>query len=386
MLNYIKGLPNMLTRVTSGGKLIREIDGLRFLAIFPVVIQHLNERFERNTSLDLISDPNYQLISFIAGRGFVGVYIFFVISGFILALPFASHYLHNTRQIYLKNYYWRRVTRLEPPYILAMTSFFIILLFVKENTFSDLFPHFLASIFYLHNIIFGSFTPINPPAWTLEIEVQFYLMAPFLVMLVFQIKNKYVRRGLLSTIILLIIVAQNFLSILSTPTSLTILAHIQYFLIGFILADLFLCDWKDNPKQFKFLDIIGILSLPSLLFTWSWDYALANRIVFCMLLFILFYSVFRGYYINKFFRNKWIMAIGGMCYTIYLIHLPLAELTIKYTKHLIITEDYFLNLFIQLIIYLPILFIISVIFYLAIEKPCMDKNWPTKLYNRFRLR
>src|SRR5690606_36605652 len=265
------------TRVTSGGKLIREIDGLRFLAIFPVVIQHLNERFERNTSLDLISDPNYQLISFIAGRGFVGVYIFFVISGFILALPFASHYIHNTRQIYLKNYYWRRVTRLEPPYILAMTSFFIILLFVKENTFSDLFPHFLASIFYLLNIIFGSFTPINPPAWTLEIEVQFYLMAPFLVMLVFQIKNKYVRRGLLSTIILLIIVAQNFLSILSTPTSLTILAHIQYFLIGFILADLFLCDWKDNPKQFKFLDIIGILSLPSLLFTWSWDYALANR-------------------------------------------------------------------------------------------------------------
>src|SRR5690606_39048294 len=128
MLNYIKGLPDKLTRVTSGGNLIREVDGLRFVAIFPVVVQHLHERFERNTSLIFSTHPEYEISSFIASRGFIGVYIFFVISGFILALPFASHQIHGTKEVNLKSYYWRRITRLEPPYIIAMTSFFLILL------------------------------------------------------------------------------------------------------------------------------------------------------------------------------------------------------------------------------------------------------------------
>lgn len=383
MLNYIKGLPNKLTRITSGGKLIEEIDGLRFLAIFPVVVQHMSERFERNTDLVFSSDSNFELISFVTQRGFVGVYIFFVISGFILALPFASHYINKTKKVNLKSYYWRRVTRLEPPYLISMTFFFIVLLTIVGINFTELFSHFLAGIFYLHNIIFFKFNPINPPVWTLEIEIQFYLLAPFLAILIFNFKSKYWRRLILCLLILGMLLLQYYTSLMFKRASMTILGHIQYFLIGFILADLYLCEWKGKDKDYnKLLDLVALFTFPALLFTWSWAYDLVSRIVFCILLFVAFYASFRGYYIRKFLKNNWIMAIGGMCYSIYLIHLPLAELVILFSSSVTFTQSYLLNFIIQLVIYLPILLVASIIFYLTIEKPCMDKNWPKKLFNK----
>ncbi len=76
ILSFIADLPNRLARVTSGGRMIKEVDGLRFLAIFPVVIQHLSERYLRNAPVDFIKGSEYEFVTFIASRGFIGVYIF----------------------------------------------------------------------------------------------------------------------------------------------------------------------------------------------------------------------------------------------------------------------------------------------------------------------
>lgn len=378
MLNYVKGLPNKLTRVTSGGKLIREIDGLRFLAIFPVVIQHMGERFDRNTHLLFSNDPSYGIISYITNRGFIGIYIFFVISGFILSLPFASFYLNKTKKVNLKSYYWRRVTRLEPPYFISMSFFFIILITIMGEEVEELLSHFLAGVFYLHNIIFFDFNPINPPAWTLEIEIQFYLLAPLLAIFIFKLNNKYWRRFLLCMLILGMLLFQHYTSLMLW----TIMGHLQYFLIGFILADLYLCEWKEKNYDYKWLDLIGLIAFPALFLVWSWDYELNRRIIFCALLFVFFYVSFKGYYIRRFLNNQWVMAIGGMCYSIYLIHLPLAELVVKFSKSIFFTSFYLLNFAVQLFIYLPVLLFASIVFYLAVEKPCMDKNWPKKLLGK----
>jgi peptidoglycan/LPS O-acetylase OafA/YrhL len=125
MIKLLQNIPQKLARVTSGRKLISEIDGLRFIAIVPVMIQHMAERFERNTAIKFSAPLEDDYSSFLASRGFLGVFIFFVISGFILALPFASYHLKNTKKVSLKDYFWRRITRLEPPYIFWMTVFFI---------------------------------------------------------------------------------------------------------------------------------------------------------------------------------------------------------------------------------------------------------------------
>ncbi len=376
MFRFLLFLPERLSRITSGGRFIAEIDGLRFLAIFPVLIQHMSERLQTYSPLSF-NNIEDNPVAYGASRGFIGVYIFFVISGFVLALPFAAHYLRGTRSIPLKSYFWRRVTRLEPPYILLMTFFFLVLLLLQKGGFRELFPHYLASIFYLHNIIYDSYTPINPVAWSLEIEVQFYIMAPLLASLFFRIKNTTGRRLILVGAMLSTLGLQQYLGWFHLPMKLTLLGNLHLFLTGFLLADVFLVNWKNGWSKSVGWDVLLLFALPLPFFVW--DHNFINWLAFPFLLLLVLIGVFKSVYFNRFFTNRWITAIGGMCYTIYLIHLPLAELVIRVTKGLTIGEGFVPNLLLQLAIYLPVTFAVSVIVFLVLEKPCMDKAWPQKV-------
>ncbi|WP_188750693.1 acyltransferase family protein [Parapedobacter defluvii] len=378
IFRQLNKLPEKLTRITSGGKLIREIDGLRFMAIIPVLVQHLNERFLRNTTVTFAEDPANSVINFLAARGFLGVYLFFVISGFILALPFATHRLKGGREVNYRAYYWRRVTRLEPPYIVWMTIFYIIFVFINGTSFAAYLPNYLAGITYTHSLIFGEWSPFNPPTWTLEIEVQFYLLAPLLALLFFSIRNKVVRRIANIGILLLMMGLQQYGETFRGLPSLTILGHIHYFIVGFLLADLFICDWHIRKKRIAY-DVLAVGAFACLIVVWSWNFEFLSRILVISCLFLFFYSVFRAKYVNTFLTNRWITSIGGMCYTIYLIHLPLAELFIRITKHFQISNSYGLNLLVQLLLYIPVVLVISAFSYLIFEKPFMNKYWPNEL-------
>jgi len=375
---YIHSLPNRLTRITSGGKLIKEIDGLRFMAIIPVLVQHLNERFIRNTTAVFATAPDVSTANFLASRGFLGVYLFFVISGFILALPFAAQYLKDGREVKLSVYYWRRVTRLEPPYILWMTLFFFVFIVVNGANISEYFLHYLAGITYTHSMIFGEWSPFNPPTWTLEIEVQFYILAPLLALIFFRIHKKTIRRITNVVLILLMMVLQQYGQTFKGVLGLTILGHLHYFMVGFLLADLFVCDWNVKRKN-SWYDLLAIGSFVSLILVWSWDFEFLSRLLVVSCLFLFFYSVFRARYVNIFLTNRWITAIGGMCYTVYLIHLPLAELFIRVMKHIQVSDSYAINLLVQLAFFLPLVLVVGTIGFLLFEKPFMNKHWPYEL-------
>ncbi|WP_017732441.1 acyltransferase family protein [Nafulsella turpanensis] len=381
MFHFLIFLPKKLARVTSGGRFIAEIDGLRFLAIFPVLIQHLSERLLAYTPLSF-EGVEENFAAYAASRGFIGVYIFFVISGFVLALPFAAHHLRDAKAVSLKNYFWRRLTRLEPPYIILMTFFFLVLINMRSDSFQELFPHYLASIFYLHNIIYESYTPINPVAWSLEIEIQFYLLAPLLGTLLFRIKHKTGRRVVQVATILLILLAQQYFGWYISSMKMTILGNLHLFLIGFLLADIFLIEWKNGWSKSYGWDLLTLIMLPVPFFFWRHDFL--NWMIFPFLLLIVFVGVFKSRYINRFFTNPWITAIGGMCYTIYLIHLPLAELMFRLTHQITLGQAYLPNLLLQMAIFLPVVFAVSILVFFALEKPCMDKHWPEKLRGNLR--
>jgi peptidoglycan/LPS O-acetylase OafA/YrhL len=46
-----------------------------------------------------------------------------------------------------------------------------------------------ASLVYMHGIIFGGYPKLNPPAWSLEIEIQFYVVAPIVILAVLQLRR-----------------------------------------------------------------------------------------------------------------------------------------------------------------------------------------------------
>ncbi len=140
-------------RVTSSGSFIPQIDGLRFIAIFLVIIYHLNEDILKKNAHKYIDNKlDYIAFNNFIGNGNRGVQLFFAISGFILALPFAYHYIKGAKKPNIKNYFLRRLTRLEPPYIIIMFVLFLAAIFVvKKVTFHQLFPSFLSSLVYTNN-------------------------------------------------------------------------------------------------------------------------------------------------------------------------------------------------------------------------------------------
>jgi len=117
-------------RITSSGNYIRELDGLRFLAIAAVLTAHTWGNWGNYTVMkyDLASPTTVEQLHLdLTLNGILGVQLFFIISGFILSLPWARHFLKGGTAIPLRKYYVRRLTRLEPPYIIAMVVYFILL-------------------------------------------------------------------------------------------------------------------------------------------------------------------------------------------------------------------------------------------------------------------
>src|SRR3954465_349252 len=83
-------LSDRLRRRTTSGAYFPEIDGLRFLAIAPVVLQHLSERLYRALDLRGTLTEFDQYVHSLQPSGYLGVELFFVISGDILCAPLAK--------------------------------------------------------------------------------------------------------------------------------------------------------------------------------------------------------------------------------------------------------------------------------------------------------
>lgn len=385
MLRKLRRLPTLLRRVTSNRKYIHEIDGLRFVAIIPVLFQHLSERIVKYTSIETgVTWAESGIVS-IFSRGTFGVFLFFAISGFILSLPFGNAFLNNKKQPAYTSYLKRRLTRLEPPFIIWMTFFAVVLYFQSRPSFGDIVGNYMASIFYCHNLIYNSYSVINPVAWSLEVEFQFYLLAPFLAFGYFSIKNERLRRLIIISIIILTPILQNIFGWNTMPWKATIIGQLQHFLLGFLMADLYLNRKILFSRKNHLWDTIGILSLMIMAYSWSNDWY--KEIIFSFSTGLLFFSAFNGLLLNKCLSNQWITAIGGMCYTIYLIHLPFLELVTQWSAPILSTSPIFLSFFIQAILWVPVVLIVSGFFYLIIEKPFMDPSWfaqtKTRLFSSF---
>jgi peptidoglycan/LPS O-acetylase OafA/YrhL len=91
--------------------------------------------------------------------------------------------------------------------------------------------------------------------------------------------------------------------------------------------------------------------------------------------------------LRRILANRWVAVIGGMCYSIYLLHLILISAVSKVTRVLVLpAAPYSVNYAIQLLITgIPVV-LLCVIFYVMIERPCMNPNWPTALWQMLTAR
>jgi peptidoglycan/LPS O-acetylase OafA/YrhL len=367
-----------LSRVTSSGEFMPEIDGLRFLAIGSVIFHHLMSIYlpqtgrsegQVHTPHDWSLAGNDSLFVAIAYAGHFGVNLFFAISGFILALPFAKRSFDNRPAPNLQNYFLRRVTRIEPPYLICLVIYFLVLWLWKGESLGYLFPHLLASMSYAHNLIYGEHSKINVVTWSLEIEIQFYILVPLLVA-VFKLKNAALRRGLL----LALIAWGGWLSqhVIypsgETRLMLSLLNFFAYFLVGFLLADLYLHDWLAR-KHWSF-DVLTVAVAWALLQVLT----VAGHFYYTLPLLVLalFLGCFLGRWSNAFLRLRWTVILGGMCYTFYLYHIPLLSEVVAHTKQWASTaRPLWLDFASQAIFALLTVLVLCSVWFALTEKPFM---------------
>lgn len=363
-------LQNALRRPTAANRpWLRELDGLRFLAILAVVLQHLMERFARHTSLRLPQPVSDDPFAFFISRGTVGVFLFFAISAFIVSLPFAKYQLQKGARPKLRDFYLRRLTRLEAPYIIWMGVFALLLLVKGSFKTADLLPHFLANLTYTHGFIYGGHSPINPVAWSLEVEIQFYLLAPFLVSFFFGIRSKVWRRlALLASLFIWILLQARF-GWLFFPWKLSLLGQLPHFLVGLLVADFYLNEWQTRPTTTFYWDLLAPLAYVTMCYTWTTEPW--KNLVFALALFVLMAAAFRGQLFKKMLQHTWVAVTGGMCYTIYLIHLPLLEGLAHLTNAVQVGPRLWVNFLLQAAIALPLVWFASAVFFGLIEKPFM---------------
>ena len=365
-----------LRRITSGGSWIPEIDGLRFVAISSVVLYHIYAQLLVKSGHLVAMQARYAWLGTAVGNGDRGVRLFFVISGFILGMGFARQHLHLGKPVSLKKYFLRRVTRLEPPYILNLVFCALVAFFYYHQALGYMVPHLLASVFYQHNLAYRTPSVINGVTWSLEVEIQFYILAP-LIALLFRITNATVRRLTFLGLIALCGILQLVLHANATVAALTIVFYMQYFLAGMLLTDLYLMV-RPHARTHWTWDIVSLCGWP-VVFLVSRDFLWFHAIL-PFLIMLLYIAAFQGVAFHKFFSNFWIAVIGGMCYSIYLWHFFTIGVSFKLTRHLIVFQDFLLNFSVQVVaLGIPIA-LVSLLAYVLVERPCMDPAWPRKLW------
>jgi peptidoglycan/LPS O-acetylase OafA/YrhL len=310
-------------------------------------------------------------------NGWQGVELFFAISGFIIGLPFAKQYILGGRKISYKSYFLRRVTRLEPPYLIMIILLYFLFAMLGKFTLSERFTSLLASMVYMNNVIFQDLNKlVLSVIWSLEIEVQFYVLA-IIFAKVFMLPKLWRRLAIMA-----VIVGFPYLQKLYYPSVNTIYLYIQFFFIGFLLADLYLDEKR--PKIPEILGMImGLATIYVLLFV-NHANGIGNHFLYLGSMIVFYYMAMHNKFWKKIMSIRWVAIIGGMCYTIYLIHGPVIGIVGDIGEYLKISDSYMPNLLLNTLISIPLVLFFSGLYFRLVERPCMDKTWPQKLWSFLR--
>jgi peptidoglycan/LPS O-acetylase OafA/YrhL len=362
---------------------VAEIDGLRLLAIGAVVVSHVVAftvpRYERVTGEAVVSNPLHA----VTADGLRGVMLFFAISGFVLMLPFARAARDDGR-VSIGRYFRRRLTRLEPPYLLTSVALFGLLILLDGWSARGLGPHLLAGLPYAHVLTFGDRNPVNPVTWSLEVEVQFYLLMPLLAWSLLRLRPATRRMILVVAIVGLTAVQEATDVFLAPPIGMSLLGSFQFFAVGILAADVYANELDERPRVSHSWDLAFLIALGAFVGT-SQAAPGGSGVALVIACSLLLTGALCGRGTRTVLRTPWIVVVGGMCYSIYLVHYQLWRGMWRATRTLVVPGLGFApNVVIQLAVALPAILAASALVFAFIERPCMRRDWPERAIARLR--
>jgi peptidoglycan/LPS O-acetylase OafA/YrhL len=290
----------------------KDIQGLRALAFLLVFIFHLNSQW--------------------LPGGFIGVDIFFVISGFLMTSIVLAQKEKGSFDFY--KFYLQRIKRIVPAqFVMLLLVSVFSLYFYLYTDIEALRKWFVSSALFFSNIVFahndnyfGAKSTQNPVlhTWSLSIEMQFYLFLPFLLMFV---TNRYIK-GLV-TILIIILTGYSSYQIFTYGTQPTmyfsLFARVPEFLVGVIFAIAFKNRiLSKNASVFATVTGLVLIFLSGLLIDESSYFPGIVALIPCVGTVLILISSETNF--TKIFSNKVSVYIGELSYSLYLWHWPIMAL------------------------------------------------------------
>lgn len=291
-----------------------EVDGLRALAVLPVIFFHAG--FE-----------------FFSG-GFVGVDIFFVISGYLITSILIEDI--EKKQFSLLRFYEKRARRILPPlFLMAGISSILVLYVFSPKDVKDFGQSLVATLLFTSNFLFwiesdyfSGASEIKPllHTWSLSIEEQFYLIYPFILLIFFKLLTRIYLAVLFSSILLISFVANYYYSNLN-ETSTFFLTHYRIWELAagvttaiYMLND----DNSTETKSMKFTPYIGLsLILVAITNPTTESMIIIQLLAVAGTVLILLPSEKSNFVVSHFLKNSALVKIGLYSYSLYLFHQPI---------------------------------------------------------------
>ena len=297
-----------------------DLDGLRAVAVIPVILYHLG-------------------VGWVPG-GFVGVDIFFVISGYLITGVIVREAAN--REFSLIRFYERRIRRIFPALFVVLICTALVGFFILDaGTFDELGRSLLATTLFSSNLYFwqqvGYFdtaAELKPllHTWSLAVEEQFYVFFPiFLILLLRFFKSSYkylvALVGLISLTLCIILVRSTAVDFYFAP-----LRAWELILGGLLVLDIF--PKISNKIITNTLSILGITSILAsiFLFTTATPYPGVAAVLPTLGAFLIIYSNSeKKTLVGNLLSWQPIVFIGLISYSLYLWHWPIVVFAKYYT-------------------------------------------------------
>ena len=342
-----------------------EIDGLRTIAVLSVILYHAQ-----------IVVFGYDFFK----GGFVGVDIFFVISGYLISRILLSELFEKGKISFLQ-FYERRARRILPIlFTVFIVSFPLAYKYLLPNQFIEYAQSILSATFFGSNIFFyftntqyGAEDSLLQPflhTWSLGVEEQFYILFPLVLLLAY----KFAKKHLVTIIAVLILISLQYADWQSTKNT-----QLNFFMltsrlwelgIGSLLA---FYELKYGRVKHELLNqTMPLLGLAMIAYAIVFFNNQPHPSVFTLMptlgtALIILYSVNTKDLVGKVLSWKPIVGVGLISYSMYLWHYPLfAFARMSDTNGLHNDEKYLLIL---------LTFVLSIISYFLIEKPFRNKQF-----------
>lgn len=362
--------------------LIPGLDGLRALACLAVFGVH----FHQKTQLAGTIGP-FDLTRLLE-NGNTGVAVFFILSSFLLSLPYWSGRVPHGDQLkpWLKAYAIKRASRIVPAYYLCLSVLVVAHLQWNElNGLANTVLHYL----FLHNFAYYSFYGINQPFWTIGIQVQFYTVFPILMAFLVRMDPRGRRAwvtvlgiGLGSYLLQRVVMVYADDAAVYTHS---LLAHMPHFMLGILAGRLYVAtqpapgiDTFDLARRRSIADwvfwgcfvaVLIIMSTPIDLWC-KVPFGRYNLPYIPVLITAMVVSAPRSAKARVILESFSLRGLGVISYGVYVYHLPCLNVASRLIRYLSLSDSS--NWFLLGLIGLSFTIIVSWASYLLIERPIIE--------------